>query len=204
MKKINLDLPLLIASFIFLALLFWLEGILIYKAGKNTKTKIVHVDFTETKIIDDAETCKYPFMDQELSNYIVNLSNELQLDSDLVVAILIKENPSFDPNAVHQNNNGTFDVGLFQQNDRYIWSAFVPDYWDFKDIEYDPFNWKHNAFLAMHHIEYLVRTLKIPDDYIAAYNSGITSVLNGKIPASTINYVAAVKNNLILLKGGAE
>ena len=200
MKEKNLKRILLLL----IAILIVLGVILAYNLGRTSKTKIVHVNFSETKTELITDSYKYPFLSQELSNYIENLTAELGVDPDLVVAILMKENPSFDANAVHENNNGTFDVGLFQQNDRYVWSDFVPNYWDFKDIEYNPFNWKHNTFIAIHHIEYLVRTLKIPDDYIAAYNAGITSVISGKIPTSTRNYVAAVKNNLVLLKKGIE
>ena len=44
------------------------------------------------------------------------------------------ENPDQDPYATHNNANGTIDVGLFQLNDRYLYTDFVPNYWD-KDEE---------------------------------------------------------------------
>ena len=167
--------------------------------GLKQKTRIVHVDFDLEEQIE-SDTWRYTFLKKEYSNYIEKLSSELQIDADLVVAILIKENPEFNPDAIHQNNNGTFDCGLMQLNDKYIYTVFVPAYWDLKNIEFNPFNWKHNLFLSMHHIQYLCESLKVQEDVIAAYNAGRGAVISGMIPASTINYVAAVKNNLKLLK----
>lgn len=167
--------------------------------GIQKKSKIVHVDF-ETVENTEIENWKYSFLKKEYSNYIESLSSELKIDSDLVVAILIKENPEFNPDAIHQNVNGTFDCGLMQLNDKYIYTVFVPAYWDLKNIEFNPFNWKHNLFLAMHHIQYLCESLKVQDDVIAAYNAGRGAVISGKIPESTRYYVASVKNNLKLLK----
>lgn len=67
------------------------------------------------------------------------------------------------------------------------------------DIEFNPFNWKHNAFLAMHHIEYLSSRLKIQDEIIMAYNCGEGAVMRNEIPESTKIYLSRVKNNLKLL-----
>lgn len=170
-----------------------------YHMGTKTKIKVVHVDFDNIDIKEESDW-KYKFLNQNVSDYIENLAGELGIDSDLVVAQLMVENPKFDPEATHRNDNGTFDCGLMQLNDKYIYTVFVPAYWDFKDIEFNPFNWKHNLFLAMHHIQYLSDSLKVQDDVIAAYNAGRGAVISGNIPASTINYVAAVKNNYKLLK----
>ena len=69
------------------------------------------------------------------------------------------------------------------------------------DVDFNPYNWKHNTFIALHHLEWLQSKLKIQDDVIMAYNCGIDAVLNGRIPDTTISYLSRTKNNLTLLKG---
>ena len=123
----------------------------------------------------------------------------MEINSDLIVAILMKENPEFNPEATHKNENGTIDVGMFQLNDRYVWTTFKDSYW-FDNVELDPFNWKHNTYLAVHHIEYLQKQLKVMDDVIMAYNCGIGAVMNGNIPDRTKTYYANVKLNMKLLE----
>lgn len=168
--------------------------------GRKTIAKVVHVDLDADKKTEVEEPGKYPFLNSQLSRYICNLSEELGIDSDLVVAILMNENPEFNPNVIHRNENGTNDLGLFQLNDRYCYTTFVESYWDM-DVEFNPYNWKHNAFIALHHIEYLQSRLKVQDDVIMAYNGGIGAVINNQIASSTYYYLARVKNNLRLLKG---
>lgn len=181
-------------------LLICIYGITCFCLGKHSNRLIVHTNFEDTEIQEEIINPKYDFMPAEISNYIVQLSEELELDSDLVVAILMQENPTFDPEATNRNKNGTTDCGLFQLNDRYIWTVFVPDYWVDVNIEFNPYNWKHNTFLALHHIRYLLDKIKIVDDSIMAYNCGIGAVMNNNIPESTRNYLSRVKNNLNLLK----
>ncbi len=166
---------------------------------RKCSRKIIHVDLDETYIQPVEESSKYPFMAKEYSDYISKLADELKIDSDLVVSILMVENPEFNPDVTHRNNNGTNDLGFFQLNDRYCYSVFVKSYWDM-DVEFNPYNWKHNTFIAMHHIEYLLRTLKIQNDAIMAYNCGINGVISNNIPASTRNYLARVQNNYKILK----
>ena len=165
---------------------------------KNLTEKDKTILMMGNKIADD-DTAKYKFLDYKVSKYIESLCLELDLDSDLVVAILMVENPKFDDCAVNRNLNGTVDCGLFQLNDRYIWTEFKDSYW-IEGVELDPFNWRHNCFIALHHIEYLLKKLKVVDDAIMAYNCGAGAVMNGWIPQSTEIYLAKVKNNLSLLK----
>ncbi len=174
-------------------------SVLSYRSGKK-EGNVIAVDFsTESFSVDEREP-KYKVMPKELSNYICDMSEELDIDSDLVVAILMRENPEFNPDATHRNDNGTIDVGMFQLNDRYLWTEFKNDYW-FENIELNPYNWKHNTYIALHHIKYLQDKFKIQDDVIMAYNGGKGAVMNGTIKPSTFNYLANVKNNLFLLKG---
>lgn len=172
-----------------------------YLLGKRSCEKVA-VDFT-CDTPSEYEEVKYKFLDAAISNYICDLSTELEIDSDLVVAILMVENPEFNTDAVHRNENGTIDVGLFQLNDRYLWTTFKDAYW-FSNIELDPFNWKHNAYIAIHHIEQLQKKLKVTDDVIMAYNCGTGPVMNNTVPAVTKVYFCKVNNNLMLLKGKIE
>ena len=181
---------------------FVLFGILMYLVGSK-KAKTVAVDFTVIEEAVEITEHKYQFLSKQLSDYICDMSNELGLDSNLVVAILMVENPEFNPEAIHRNENGTIDCGLFQLNDRYVWTTFRTSYW-FDNIELDPFNWKHNCYLAMHHIDYLSKQLKVLDEVIMAYNCGIGAVMNETVPASTKVYLAKVKNNMTLLRGVEE
>lgn len=142
---------------------------------------------------------RYKFLEPKISHYIEALCQELGVDPDLAVAILMAENPQFDPNAVNRNQNGSIDCGLFQLNDRYIWTVFKNDYW-IEEVELDPFNWKHNCFVAVHHISALLKKLKVMDDAVMAYNCGAGAVMGGRIPPATRIYLAKVKNNLRLLR----
>lgn len=169
--------------------------------GLKHKTIIVHVNFEDLTLSTPSTEAKYKFMPKEMSDYICDMCSELELDSDLPVSLLLNENCKFDPEAVHRNENGSFDIGLWQENDMYLYTVFVPAYWKF-DIPFDPFNWKHNTYIALHLIKDLSETLKIQDEVIMAYNCGAGAVMNGKIPESTYTYLARAKNNLALLKGG--
>lgn len=170
--------------------------------GRFSKTRIVYLDLDDSVINTSSET-KYKFMPAEFSDYIVQLSTSLEVDPDLVVAILMQENPKFNPGAENRNSNGTSDLGLFQLNSRYVFSTFEQKYWLEDGPELNPFNWKHNTFVAIHLIKDLTTKLKVQDDAIMAYNCGYPAVINHQIPATTYIYLAAVKNNITLLKDGA-
>lgn len=167
--------------------------------GGKLNVKKIAVDFTIPEEAEESAEHRYPFLTKQVSDYICNLCTELEIDPNLAVGILMAENPEFNADAIHKNANGTIDCGLFQLNDRYIWTSFQKDYW-FDNLELDPFNWKHNTYLALHHLNYLRKHLKVTEDVIMAYNCGINSVMNNKIPAATKAYLAKVKNNIFLLE----
>ena len=167
-----------------------------FKLNRSKKS----YDFNKVIFISEVENPKYTFLEPEISNYICALCDGLKLDSDLAVAHLLVENPEFNTDAIHKNDNGTVDLGLFQLNDRYLWTTFKNDYW-FDNIELDPFNWKHNTYIALHLIADLHKEFKIQDDAIMAYNGSRGAVMNGTIKPGTYEYLKKVQNNLILLKG---
>lgn len=155
-------------------------------------------DFEITEIQQEVQ--KYDFLSKELSDYIVALTQELDIDPDLCIAILLQENPTFNVEATHSNNNGTIDVGLWQLNDWYLWTTFQNNYWKFKDIDLNPMNWKHSTFIAIQHIATLNKQLKVFNDVICAYNCGAGAVMNNEVPETTKEYLIRVTNNYRLLK----
>lgn len=175
-----------------------------YYQAQKTK-KIVYVDFISEEIETEQENIhKYQFLPAELSDYIVRMCEELEIDSDLAVAILMQENPEINLDATHRNENGTMDLGLWQLNDKYLYTTFTNNFWKFENVELNAFDWKHNTFIALHQIEWLQSRLKIFDDVVMEYNAGIGAVMNRKIPDSTKIYLCRVKNNFNLLKGGEK
>lgn len=189
-------------SYSILLIVILITSVISYHYGKK-EGKVIAVDFTVSTLPVDEREPKYKIMPKEVSNYICDMCDELGMDSDLTVARLMVENPEFNPEATHRNENGTIDVGLFQLNDYYLWTTFKTRYW-FDNIQLDPFNWKHNTYIALHHMKYLDDKFKVQDDAIMAYNCGEGNVMNGTIPASTVVYLAKVKNNLFLLKGSSN
>lgn len=172
-----------------------------YIIGRGN-AKYIAVDLSLEEPTFDEREPRYKFMPKEFSNYICDLCDGLGDDSDLDVSILMRENPKFDPNAIHVNDNGTVDLFLWQMNDRYLWTTFKDRYWKFENVEFNPANWKHSTYVAVHHIHYLKEKLGAEDDIIMAYNCGENRVMRGDIPQSTLNvYLPEVKNNLYLLRG---
>jgi hypothetical protein len=177
-----------------------------YAIGKHFESikmkKIVYVDFISEEIETQQENIhKYKFVPAELSDYIVRMCTELEIDPDLAVAILMQENPEINLDAIHRNENGTMDLGLWQLNDKYLYTTFANNFWKFEEVELNAFDWKHNTFVALHQIEWLQSRLKLFDDIVMGYNAGISAVMNRTIPDSTKIYLCRVKNNFNLLKG---
>lgn len=168
---------------------------------KNQEKELLTIEIAfDSMDYENIET-KYDFMDKRKAVYIEELCKSENVDSDLMFAHLMKENPTFDEFAINRDNiNGSIDIGLFQLNDYYLWTDFVPRYW-IEGVDFDPFNWKHNAYIAVHHIAWLQKNLKVEDDVIMAYNCGLNAVINDRVPTSTKEvYLVEVKNNINLLK----
>lgn len=167
--------------------------------GLTSPEREIVVNLEEMPLNVEWYSPTYPFLPEELSVYIECLCEQLGIDTDLAVAILLQENPEINIEATHRNENGTIDVGLWQLNDKYLYSDFAVKFWKF-DIELDPYNWKHNTYIALNHIHWLQQRLKVQEDIICAYNCGIGAVMNNKIPDSTKIYLRRVVNNYNLLK----
>ena len=168
---------------------------------KKQEKSLLTIEIAFDSIDYESIETKYDFMDKRKAVYIEELCKSENVNSDLVFGHLMKENPTFDEFAINRDNvNGSVDIGLFQLNDYYLWTDFVPRYW-IKGVDFDPFNWKHNAYIAVHHIAWLQKNLKVEDDVIMAYNCGLNAVINDRIPTSTKEvYLVEVRNNMNLLK----
>jgi len=185
----------------FVALFFFITSVIILKESTKKQEKVIYCEFGLPPEELKTSVGKYEFLPVEISDYICLLGEQLEIDTDLAVSILLKENPQLITEAMHKNTNGTIDVGLWQLNDKYLWSKFVPKYWQLES-EFDPFNWKMNTFIALHLISDLTKSLKVNNDIIMAYNCGTTAVMTGNIPPSTISYLASVNINYKMLKKG--
>lgn len=174
-----------------------------FAVGVRQTEKVIAVNIIETPLVFEEVSPEYPFLPKDLSLYIEDLCTQLGIDTNLAVAILLQENPEIKVDATNRNQNGTNDLGLWQLNDRYLYTDFEKNYWKM-DIELNPFNWKHNTFIALSHLHWLQSRLKVQDDVIMAYNCGIGAVMNNKIPDITKVYLRRVKNNYNLLKGQTD
>lgn len=190
-------------GFLSVALLTLLTCLIVMqkKTIKKQELALLTIEMAFDNADYDSIITKYDFMDKRKAVYIEALCKQCNVDSDRAFAHLMQENPSFDEFAINRDNtNGTVDVGLFQLNDKYLWTDFVPRYW-IEGVEFDPFNWKHNAYIAIHHMAWLQEKLKVEDDIIMAYNCGLNAVINDRIPTLTKEvYLVEVRNNMNLLK----
>lgn len=80
-----------------------------YMIGRGN-AKYIAVDLSLEEPTFDEREPRYRFMPKEFSHYICDLCEGLGDDPDVDVDILMHENPKFDPNAIHVNDNGTIDL----------------------------------------------------------------------------------------------
>ena len=127
-------------------------------------------------------------VDSDVFNYVYNLNNKNLELTILFCSLLVQENSTMNYNAVSKANcDGTYDLGLWQLNSRYV-DSFVNNYWD-SDEEFNVYNWAHNTYIAVRHLQWLAN--QFDNDYrktITAYNAGISNVSRGTISPSSIAY----------------
>lgn len=172
------------------------------------------------EVIEDFDNKYKSFLDDEKAKFIIDLCNDFEVDPDIVVSILERENPLLQTDVISpKNENGSVDIGLFQLNDRSLYSAggFLSRWWTFSDAEdFNPMNWKHSTYIAVQYIRDLQKTFGPKNCfYIAAgYNAGSSRAYNSynedvlgkrnsgdKLPSSTkIYYAPAVQNNYVRWK----
>jgi hypothetical protein len=124
---------------------------------------------------------------QTLDEYIVEQCRNQGVSVNVAMEILREENPGLDFDAVHLNQNGSRDLGLWQLNDRHIWTDFIPRYWDREDV----FRWDdpyHSTYLAIRHIRWLYTHGFNHWQVILSYNAGYFALISNKVPESSIEY----------------
>jgi hypothetical protein len=92
---------------------------------------------------------------QTLDDYIKGQCEEVGLPVRVAYAILLQENDALYAGAVHENLNGTVDLGLWQLNSAYLYTDFVPRYWNSGAASFrwdDPY---HSTYVAVRHIKWL-------------------------------------------------
>lgn len=186
----------LLFLFLFCAFLFG-KFTTLKKFGKTVFLTDVSIDISESWVNP------FPDIKDEISFYIIEICKPLKIEPEVVLAILLQENPMQDPYATNINSNGTVDCGLFQINSKYT-IYFAEKYWKFDvfNEEFDVFNWKKNAWVATHIInDYYSFFHKDIEKTAAAYNAGVSRVFNEQeLPAITLNYKKQVKSHYNNLK----
>ena len=138
----------------------------------------------------------------EKATFIIKLSNALEINPDFCISILNTENPELNELAVSKKNkNGSVDLGMWQLNQNNFGDnsrAFNKIYWKF-DETFDPYNWKHNTWIAIHHIKDLYDEFQDYEKVAQAYNGGASRVRKNSVVSMAKNYserVMKTYNNL--------
>lgn len=95
---------------------------------------------------------------------------------------LIEYESKWNRYAVNENSDGTSDAGLMQLN-----SAFLDDFsWRYnKGVPINPFDWKVNLDVGLHHLSVLRKHTGSWYNAVAAYNMGLTAFRTKKIYVTT-------------------
>ena len=141
-------------------------------------------------------------LDDEKATFIIKLSKALEIDPDFCISLLNKENPELNDLAIsRKNKNGSVDIGLWQLNQNNFNDtpySFDKIYWQF-DVPFDPYNWKHNTWIALHHIQELYKEFGDYKKVAQAYNGGASRVRKNSVVSMAKNYseiVMKTYNNL--------
>jgi hypothetical protein len=136
---------------------------------------------------------------QSLDEYAVEQCRRLGVPVDVAMAIRAEENQELDIYAIHKNRNGSRDLGLWQLNDRYIWSDFIPRYWDTDDV-FQWYNPYHSTYIAIRHIKWLYSHGLNHWQVILAYNCGYWALYTKNVPDSSIEYANRVYSRMRFIR----
>jgi hypothetical protein len=143
--------------------------------------------FIET-VVEDEET---------ILEMVMRVSLEVGLEPNIALALLKEENSRYDPFADHYNETSdSHDLGLFQINDRFIETDFIPRYWK-SDEPFDVFDAESNAFVALSHLKYLLHRFDHDVlDAVRAYNGGESAVASNSLKPRTVSYSYRIMETL--------
>jgi hypothetical protein len=127
--------------------------------------------------------------EETIPEMVARISREIGLDPNIALALLKEENEKYDVLADNYNiSSDSHDLGLFQLNNRFIETDFLPRYWK-SDEPFNVFDAESNAFVALSHLKYLLRRFDHDVlDAVRAYNGGESAVASNSLKPRTVNY----------------
>jgi len=118
----------------------------------------------------------------QIMSLIINIATSMGLPPMFCLSIALTENPTLNPNAIHVNENGTFDYGIFQLNS----SWYKDENWNDPEV---------NIRAGCEHIKLLSQNPLINTWYGLAicYNAGTLWIKNGsEPPIKSVEYAIMV------------
>jgi hypothetical protein len=136
-------------------------------------------------------------IEETIPEMVTRISLEIGLDPDVALALLKKENERHDVSTVSsENSNGSRDLGLFQLNSFYLYTDFVPRYWDSEE-PFNVFDAEDNTYVALSHLKYLMKRFDYDIlDAVRAYNGGEYAVVSNNLKLLTVNYSHRIMQRL--------
>jgi soluble lytic murein transglycosylase-like protein len=153
----------------------------------------------ELPVIEIIETVQLEeiIIEETIPEMVARISREIGLNPDIALALLKEENEGYDVSAVSpENSNGSRDLGLLQLNSFYIYTDFVPRYWNSEE-PFDVFDAESNTYIALSHLKYLME--RFDHDIlnaVRAYNGGETAVASDNLKSITVNYSHCIMQTL--------
>lgn len=194
----------IIISLAFIALMVWLFSLMInaiynmvFKHDETANVNnVTNIDVVEVIPVSsqvyasDCITCeieetnkidyskKPEGLEDTYYKHVIEISDEENVPSEVILAIMTTENELYDVNATCKNSNGTIDMGLCQINSSYV--DYFADTYDIENL--DPYNAEDAITFVARHMKYLSNyakdkyDLSEKDSYIfaaGAYNRGL-------------------------------
>lgn len=116
-------------------------------------------------------------------------SREVGLPKELLIAVALVES-SGNESAINYNRDGSYDVGLFQLNSKFL-DYYVEKFWD-TSTPFDPYNGEHSIILGSRYLAWLIETTGSLEKGVIAYNVGIGSVIAEKRVLAQAQYFSKV------------
>jgi hypothetical protein len=135
---------------------------------------------------------------QTLDEYVVDQCRQVGVPLGVALAILGEENPDLKFNAVHVNENGTRDLGLWQLNERWLERDFLLRHWGREES----FRWDnpyHSTYIAVRHIRWLYDRGINHWQVILAYNCGYGALVSNEAPDVSVDYANRVFARVVWL-----
>jgi soluble lytic murein transglycosylase-like protein len=170
--------------------LFLVLGLILVSCVAIRPYDVEHSFSTEISVLPNvpSTTIFLEFVPDAYYQTVINVALQNQIPV-YYFAKLIHVESAFNPRAINKSNrNGSYDYGIAQLNSVYIDEfAFRYGY-----TTLDPFDPYTSLEVAGKHLRTLYNNTGSWEKAIAAYNCGLTAVLKGRIPSSTVQYVQRI------------